>query len=328
MSPIPGIGEKTGPQLFGFLLNWMLQGALFVQVYHYHVSFPRDALHAKIIVYTIFTLECIQTALMGYSAYAILGKGWGDPEALEDIQIDWISVCLLGAIIPGIVQGFYAWRIRKISGSLLAGGIIGFLAFTQTVCGIIQGAFSKLTAVNSKLTSSPTVVIIWMVSGALCDVLIVVFMTYFLRMNAKAILSPKINDALTRIVRYTIETGLVTAVCAIVLLGLFLGLPTKAAYAVPNRPLAKLYSVNLMVLLNARSIVIGGRNDSGARREVVTTTVNEIRFGNSGTVSVEPIHLQTKVPLRNRDSSNNFGESETEGTQLSEGTKISSVGGA
>ncbi|KAH8817822.1 hypothetical protein DL96DRAFT_397488 [Flagelloscypha sp. PMI_526] len=325
MSPIPDIGEKTGPQLFGFLLNWMLQGALFVQVYHYHVSFPRDALHAKIIVYVVFTLECIQTSLMGYSAYAILGKGWGDLDALDEIQVDWISVCLLGAIIPGIVQCFYAWRIRNVSGSLLAGGFIGFLAFTQTACGIIQGMFSKFTAaVNSKLTAKPLVVIIWMVTGALCDILIVIFMTYSLRIKAKAVVSPKLNDALTRIVRYTVETGLITAVCALILLGLFVGLPTSPGYAVPNRPLAKLYSVNLMVLLNARSIVIGGRNDSRARGEVVSPTFNDIQFGDSGLGSVEPIHLRHKVPL---DSSNNFGDSlETEEARRTEGPPVSPVG--
>lgn len=283
MVAIPDIGRRTGPQLFGFLLNYMLMGALAVQVYHYYVSFPDDRRRVKTIVYTIFALEIVQTILMGYSSYRIFGSGYGDLDALDEIQVDWFSVCILGSTIPGMVEAFYASRLYRFSGSKLAAGVIYFLAFTQTVAGIVQGAFSYLTQHNSQLTSKPYVVILWMCAGVSCDILIAVFMSYYLKRRQSEVLSRKMNNTITQIVRYTVETGAITAVVAVVLLVLFLATPTEDYYAVPNRPLAKLYSNNLLVLLNTRAIVIGGRSD------ITTQDINEIKFNTAGNITAEPL---------------------------------------
>ncbi|KAL0957032.1 hypothetical protein HGRIS_003133 [Hohenbuehelia grisea] len=291
MAPIPGIGASTGPQLFGFFLNFTLMGALVVQTYHYYVSFPRDRAHIKAIVYSLFVLEMVQTVLMAYSAYKIFGSGYGDLDAFNEIQVDWFSVCILGAIIPGTVQAFYAHRLYMFSGSKIAGGIVLLLAAMATVCGIVQGVFSKLTVFNSELTAKPTLVIIWMVSGVLCDVIIAGTMIYYLQAKRRRTLSPRIRDAVTRIVRYTVETGAITAIFAIVLLVLFVAFPNNNYYAVPNRPLAKLYSNNLLVLLNARAVVLGGRTDV-ASRESDQAYVNEIRLDTSGNVNAGPLHLE------------------------------------
>lgn len=291
MAPIPGIAASTGPQLFGFLLNYMLMGMLAVQVYYYYISFPRDHFRIKVIVYTVSTLQLAQTILMGYSAYRIFGVGYGDLDALDENQVDWFDVCVLGSIIPSCVEAFYAIRLYSFSKSKLASSIISFLAFVQAVCGIVQAVFSKLTAVNSKLTEKPIVVIIWMVSGVLCDILIVVSMTYYLKKRQPPTLTPRMKNAITRILRYTVETGALTATVAIILLVLFLATPGNDYYAVPNRALAALYSNSLLFLLNARVVVVGGRTDISTE-----DFLNQVKFPTLSFVGPTTKEVLTKVP--------------------------------
>lgn len=48
-------------------------------------------------------------------------------DALNDIEVDWFSVCVLGSIIPGIVEAFYGHRLYLFSRSKLAAGVVFFV---------------------------------------------------------------------------------------------------------------------------------------------------------------------------------------------------------
>ncbi|KAF7333390.1 hypothetical protein MVEN_02354700 [Mycena venus] len=270
--------------------NYMLLGSLAVQVYHYYASFPRDSKRTKAIVYILFILELSQTTIMSYFAYTIFGSGYGNLEVFDKSALEWFPVCILGSLVAGIVQGFYAHRLYVFSGSKIAGGIVALLALLQVGSGIGQGIISKLVTDRSNLTAKPTCVLIWLLSSAVCDLMIAGSMTFYLK--RQRILSSHTKDAITRIVRYTVETGSITALVAIVQVIVQLAFPKNNFFETPSWTLGKLYSNNLLasrfVLLNARAVVVGGRNYS-TFSDGCHAYVNEIHLDSRGDIRGAPL---------------------------------------
>lgn len=61
-------------------------------------GFSDDKFSIKCLVYSIYTLETAQTALLISNAFRIFGSGFGDPRALNNIGSVWISIGVLGPI--------------------------------------------------------------------------------------------------------------------------------------------------------------------------------------------------------------------------------------
>jgi hypothetical protein len=279
--------------------NYMLLGSLAVQVYHYYTSFPRDSKRTKAIVYILFISELSQTTIMSYFAYTIFGSGYGNLDVFDKSALEWFPVCILGSLVAGIVQGFYAHRLYVFSGSKIAGGIVALLALLQLGSGIGQGIISKLVTDRSNLTAKPTCVLIWLLSSAVCDLMIAGSMTFYLKRHR--ILSSHTKDAITRIVRYTVETGSITALVAIVQVIVFLAFPKNNFFETPSWTLGKLYSNNLLVLLNARAVVVGGRNYSTSS-DGGHAYVNEIHLDSRGGIRGAPLDINHTHVDRNKAS--------------------------
>ncbi|KAJ7139242.1 hypothetical protein C8R44DRAFT_302150 [Mycena epipterygia] len=294
------IGERTAPELYGMFFNYALMGSLTVQVYHYYQSFPKDRTSTKAIVYLLFVLELAQTTIMSYFAYTIFGSGYGNLVVFDKSALEWFPVCVLGSLIAGIVQGFYAHRLYIFSGSRIAGGIVALLALVQVGSGIGQGIISKLVTNRSNLTKNPICVTIWLASTALCDLVIAGSMTFYLQRRRPMVLSHRLDDTLTRLVRYTIETGVITALVAIVQLVVQRAFPTNNFFETPSWTLGKLYSNSLLVLLNARSITLGGRNTSTSE---TSNNINEIHLDSAGLVFATPM-IVTRDSSRSRTMRN------------------------
>ncbi|KAF8169975.1 hypothetical protein K438DRAFT_2024530 [Mycena galopus ATCC 62051] len=289
LPPIPpDIGKSTAPELFGMLFNYGLMGSLLVQVYHYYLAFPKDRTSTKVIVYTLFVLEVAQTGIMSYFAYTVFGSGYGNLDVFQKSALEWFPVCILGSVIAGTVQLFYAYRLRAFSGSWIASGIVTFLALLQIGSGIGQGVISEQLVDRSKLTGKPICVTIWLVSTALCDVLIAGFMSYYVRwvsnqarswpiimqLKRDRIKSIKMRNFISKLVRYTVETGAITALVAVIQVVVQHAYPSNNYFETPSWTLGKLYSNNLLVLLNARAVTVGGRDYINSTVRGLTEEIN------------------------------------------------------
>ncbi|KAF5392192.1 hypothetical protein D9757_001526 [Collybiopsis confluens] len=306
-SAIPSdIGRRTAPELYGMFFNCMLMGSLTVQIYQYYICFPKDRQMTKAIVYGIFLLELTQSGIMYYFAYTIFGTGYGNLATFDKSALEWFPVCILGSLIAGIVQMFYANRVYTFSRSKPAYAIISVFALLQIGSGIGQGVISKLVTDRSNLASKPICVTvsqdveitfaavdiaviskIWLVSSAVCDLTIAGCMTFYLK--RQRVLSIHTSKVITKLVRYTIETGAVTALVAIVQVVVFLASPKDNFFETPSWTLGKLYSNSLLVLLNARAEIVGGRNkESEAASDGFY--INEIQLRSRGGIIAAPMH--------------------------------------
>lgn len=83
----------------------------------YYLGFPNDKTGIKILVYTLFAFDTIQTALTTHNAWHFLGAGWGDVAVLNNPGWSWIAVPLFSGIVSASVQIFFAWRIHILGSS-------------------------------------------------------------------------------------------------------------------------------------------------------------------------------------------------------------------
>ncbi|KAI0287409.1 hypothetical protein BC826DRAFT_917223, partial [Russula brevipes] len=101
--------------LLGTVWNWMLYGVLLVQVYVYSYNFPQDRKLLKLLVYGVFILETLQTALSGADLYHWFVTGFGDRDHLGDPYAAAFDVPIIGAIVSVTVQYFFAYRVWVLS---------------------------------------------------------------------------------------------------------------------------------------------------------------------------------------------------------------------
>ncbi|KAF9262838.1 hypothetical protein L218DRAFT_809030, partial [Marasmius fiardii PR-910] len=255
-----------GPYLLGYLLNYGLHGILTVQIYLYYNAFPNDNTAVQAIVYGVYAMEMTQTIMITWDAFHLFVFGFGNLDTASTFT--WLDCFLIDGAVAFVAQSFFAYRIYLLSKSKLLTGVImvvsllslSFLCLTpktgilylqmvvlQFGCSITAGATMKLRSA-------------WLGGSAICDIVIAASM---IRITSKHnIQFQNTRSLVKRIVRLTVGTGSLTAAVAIIALALFVnafkdtGMPY---YICPLLILAKIYSNSMMVILNSRVNIVGGR---------------------------------------------------------------------
>ncbi|KAJ7699531.1 hypothetical protein B0H17DRAFT_1196159 [Mycena rosella] len=237
----------TGPILAGTQFNWALLGTLTLQVYIFHVSFPKERAWLKALVYTIFLLDVAQTAIASHFAYALLVNGWGDPTALTHLPWSSAAVPIFTGLISAAVQIFFAWRIYALKGknpfALAISVLIILLALMQCFSAIISDALFSVTTELSEITKLMAGVKVWLIGSAACDIVITFTMIVILS--------------------HTVETGAITSIVAILDVVLFILFPNNYLHEAPAFMLGKVYSNVLLATLNQRGRTSAGVTATG-----------------------------------------------------------------
>lgn len=270
--------ELTGPLIMGHLASWALFGALTVQVYIFYVSFPRDPWLHKAIVGFVYLLEILQISLAARDAFRDYGSGWGDINGLGEVGWMWFSVPIMSAIISLTAQTFYAWRIWVLSSKkVIVPGLIMIFGLTQFVAAIYAGAHSRILGVWEEVAEHLfPVAAIWLTGTACCDLLIAGSMTYHLYWSQTSF--KQTNAMLTRLIRLTVETGAICAAFAVADLGLFIHFKYNNLHLPMCMALAELYANSLLMVLNSRVNIVGGRNTTVESTSQVLDSAMSIQF--------------------------------------------------
>ncbi|QRV92311.1 hypothetical protein RhiJN_20329 [Ceratobasidium sp. AG-Ba] len=153
-------------------------------------------------------------------------------------------------MISSTTQSFFAWRISRLTGQNWLGFLIGFSAFIQLAAGLGSTIGASIVRDFNRFQELKAAVITWLGLSALTDVVITCSLTWYLHTNRTGF--PKTDDIITRLVRLTVQTGLITTVWASVDLALYLGLASPS-HLFFQLPLCKLYTNSLMSTLNSRN---------------------------------------------------------------------------
>ncbi|PFH47411.1 hypothetical protein AMATHDRAFT_42953 [Amanita thiersii Skay4041] len=237
-----GYSFYLGPIFIGALFNWGLLGLLILQVYIFAVTFTQEKGWIKALVYTLFTLDIMQTAFTTHWAWHMLLLDWGNTGAfITGIPWSLKLVPIFAGIVSMPVQLFFAWRIWMLKRESIIGRCVsvtivlvslmqGLAAFANTV-RVLTGP-GNLRKTTVKITDS---IEVWLIGSLICDILLASAMVTILLQARGA--SPRLKrteNMLTKLVIHTIETGAVTVVTASVEVALFLKYKNNYLHLVPD----------------------------------------------------------------------------------------------
>ncbi|KAF8968727.1 hypothetical protein BDZ97DRAFT_1755025 [Flammula alnicola] len=284
-----------GPILIGFTLNAILLGVMMTQVYLYYTSFKKDKAWIKIFVAVLFALDIFNTACGAAYLYKALIIHFNDPaylneatwlldmgkyfssfhrerESSRSVHI-YIDPPITGVIVT-TVQSFFAWRIYVLTKSWIFPLIIIATAITGGITAIltpmeIAKAPHILDLIKAKVLS-----VLWRFAKTLpltLETCLSVGRYPHYRDSGDIPSKHKTgfegSDMLVdRIIRLTIQTGLITSVVALINLVVYLS-DTTGLHLLFNFALCKLYSNSLMSTLNSRGIWTSGPSGMSTGRE-------------------------------------------------------------
>lgn len=151
---------STGVSLESFALNFVsISLSLCCQRYWildtenlqviYIGGFPLDPIRNKLFVYTVFTLEVVQTIILTKSYFDVFGYGFGQPAAYDHIGDIWFSVPFLSGVgrchlrycsifiiliisiflVAFLAEIFYAMRLHRLSQSMVVPIVVCMVSF-------------------------------------------------------------------------------------------------------------------------------------------------------------------------------------------------------
>lgn len=247
-------------------------------------------------MYGVYAAEMVQAILMAKMAYTEFAAGFGNFEAIDDVGFLWLAVPVMSSVVAAVVQIFYAYRIKLITGSYIIPIVVVLFSLMQLGGGIAIGVQSHQARLFSQFSAKKAAIGegIWNASSAVCDAIIAASMTYYL--SRRKIIWKPAQRKVQKLVRLIIETGTLTAAIAVVSFILFElpGHPTY--YQTTCAALGKMYSITMMVLLNSRMMV--SRNEL-ASTEHSSIVSNPRRTLTTSHVGITVTHEQWIDSLEN-----------------------------
>ncbi|KZT27244.1 hypothetical protein NEOLEDRAFT_1177017 [Neolentinus lepideus HHB14362 ss-1] len=254
-----------GPTLIGVMFNVFLFGCVVTQCYMYFITFKTDALRTRILVWFLLIADALNSAFECVVAYGYTITDFGDFEAASNGNWRAGTGPVLIGVIAATVQGFYAWRVYRLTQMRWFFILICILIFLQflgaTLTGIAGSIITPLVQWNRWEVRVP--IVVWLVLAALVDCLITFTLTFHLKQSRTGFAIT--DDLITRIIRLTVQTGMLTALWAVLDLILYLSL-SSPVHLIFNLALPKLYTNSLLSTLNARMM----NGDSSHSNPVIT----------------------------------------------------------
>ncbi|KAF7349376.1 hypothetical protein MSAN_01727400 [Mycena sanguinolenta] len=272
------IGKFTIPLFVGTVINWALLGSLAVQVYIYYLAFPKDRLSSKSLVAFVVVVEIIQTLGCSRDAIRVFGAEWGNPQVFSNIGWQWFSVPILSSLIAVVGQMFFAWRIYIIARTLYVPTIIALVTAVQLGASIWTAVdmYRTRNFPETRLFKPPEV---WLAATASADLMIVAGMVFYLLKAREPEFTRRIKATLSRIIKVTVETGVLCAVAALVVLALFVAYDGNNYHLGVCIWLSKVYSNSMLIILNSRAYIGHDPTPPGSTTKIIE--MGEIVFNNS-----------------------------------------------
>ncbi|CEL62687.1 hypothetical protein RSOLAG1IB_05043 [Rhizoctonia solani AG-1 IB] len=259
------LDTSLGAILIGTFLNVWLYGILVTQVTLYYSVYKRDATWIKLMVAWVMLLETLNSIFdMGF-VYRYSITLFGNFPAQMHSHWFFHMAPLMTVTIAGTTQGFFAWRISRLTGCKWISWGIALVLLTQFVAGAVTTVGAWQVVEFTRFGELKVQISLWLVTSAISDLAITIVLTWYLHTHRTGF--PKTEDLIARLIRVTVQTGLITTLWAVLDLIIFLVVPNPL-HLLFNLPLPKLYSNSLLSTLNARGgwgddSMQGSRNTTG-----------------------------------------------------------------
>ncbi|KAF9458843.1 hypothetical protein BDZ94DRAFT_1239676 [Collybia nuda] len=207
--------ENSGPVVIGFAISLLLFGTVITQGYTYFQFSPNDRLCLKTLAGTVLEandyswrlLEVAHSFLITYAIYHYLVTLRGfSPNGPNSYQL--VATSIPASLISALVQGFFAFRIYRISGTLYTCIICWFLFLLRLggTLSVSVEAFFDVSMVPNTITvlsKFDWLITLAFVIGAVGDVIIAASFCYYLKRLAP-------QEGFRTLMLAIIQTGMLT----------------------------------------------------------------------------------------------------------------------
>ncbi|KAF7330075.1 hypothetical protein MKEN_00271600 [Mycena kentingensis (nom. inval.)] len=266
------LDNTMGSMLIGVIVSAVLYGISLLQCLFYFTRYQRDPTYLKSLVASTVLLDTVHLAMVIHTMYHYLITNYYQHDVLQ-VMIWSVSLeALPTGITAGLVQAFYAHRVWKMSHhNVFLTGLILLIVFATAACGTAWVVLALRTRTyRSLLDISPlTISINALSTGA--DVIITSTLCYMLYDTRPA--SLETESMVNRLILFTINTGLLTSLCAVASLISLIASPNTLIYASFYFCIGRLYSNALLASLNARAVIRGRINDVDTNFHIKTSAL-------------------------------------------------------
>ncbi|OCH93204.1 hypothetical protein OBBRIDRAFT_885715 [Obba rivulosa] len=256
MSTCSGVpaSQFTGPLVLGYQFNWALYGVLGMQLFIYtNAKVPEARVWTKVVVWTVFLLETAQIVMTTHDAFHELALSWGDCAGLTALYWAWMDQPMFSGITTAIIQCAYAYRVWLLSHSWLLAVLIIATSLTQMSASLAEGILVlNLPSVADTQVDTYKSTAVRLGGTFFCDILIAFSMMILLYRVRSRTDFKETQSKINKIIKLVLETGMSTAIVAIIDLTLFLTFQRNYYHVAPALMLSKLYSISYLVFLNSR----------------------------------------------------------------------------
>ncbi|KAJ7124347.1 hypothetical protein C8R44DRAFT_783335 [Mycena epipterygia] len=242
----------------GVFLSLVMFGVVALQGYVYFHNCQSDRAGLKVLVGSVLFLELCHSIASCHAIYFFTVVLAGVPELQKAANTYSLSLTpVLETIITALVQGFFAYRIRLLSGRLHISLVCWGLCLLRFVGGIAMAVEGFLDIPREPDYFALQDHYGWLITSALnvgvvVDLLISASMCFYIRQLYTPYNLPKSEELIQRLIAWTIQTGLITSITSVAVVITFQTMKHNFVWLALYTFLAKLYANSLMVSLNAR----------------------------------------------------------------------------
>ncbi|KAI9460439.1 hypothetical protein HD554DRAFT_1587456 [Boletus coccyginus] len=245
------LDNTFGAFLIGVVVSAILYGFTCIQTWLYYIRYPSDPWHIKLLVVGVFVSDTLHQALITHTVYTYLVTDFGVFAALGDIVWSLIVEVLFNGITALLVQSFLAMRVYRLSNeSWLATGLVMILVIGEFVLVVVYAIQALPFKTFVQLTSLKTLSMSVNAVAAAGDVLIAVLLCALLQRSRTGF--RRSDSLINKLIVFSINTGLLTSLCAIASLVSIVAWPNTFIYIAFYFCLGRLYCNSLLATLNAR----------------------------------------------------------------------------
>ncbi|KAJ3807215.1 hypothetical protein EV368DRAFT_85926 [Lentinula lateritia] len=251
------LNSTLGVLEIGILISGVLFGVVTTQVYVYHKNFPKDSLWLQIgLVDGMWLIELGHTMCIFHAIYFYTVANYGDPKALLVAPVTLGIAVVLHGITTILVQAYFTYRIFRFSKKPYLIPIFStFLMFAQLLAVTTLSAEAiKVAQISLGLYLEKwewlLLTTLWLrVAADLTISSSLVFFLYQQRDNAYKSTVLVVD----RLIRWTIETGVITSMLGIILVISYLTAKENFAWLALFMVLPKVFSNTLLANMNSRA---------------------------------------------------------------------------
>ncbi|KXN86822.1 hypothetical protein AN958_09558 [Leucoagaricus sp. SymC.cos] len=309
----PNVQLSYGPMLVGVFVNMILYGVLVAQTYTYYQIYKNDARWIKCLVNPfptvnmvsraqltqvlyLFIVETANTGIDIAMMYQPLILQYGHP--LVNFPVMFAAEPITIRVWPKVaistpIQLFFAWRIRLLTKQNVVAAIIALLSLVSLAGGLWTTILITIIKLFKRKPELHWPALMWFLSATIADVLITI--TLVINLSRRKTGFAATDDAISKIIRMTVQTGMLTALFAIGDVIFFMTLAKTALNFIWDLALTKLYTNCLLSTLNARASLKEMTSAQSGQRQISTGGGNSRRPNHYLDQPVTPIHVQSSV---------------------------------